>query len=178
MIACNRDLSMFLGERHCSSIDSMCEIAERYAHGRFSFSSSNRFTGYRNPDRTEKSASPGKFSAKEKQNLASGKNGKDRFNSDKTSYKSDKTCFNCGGLGHYSFQCKEPKKQKGLVKGMQLVDWRKMIAEEVDKSVKDALKLVLHAGILQLTCFVGSFMEGQQTRLACSITELRVTFLF
>ena len=142
MIACNRDLSMFLRERQCSSIDSMCEIAERYveAHGRFSFSSSNRFTGYRNPDRTEKSASPGKFSAKEKQNLASGKNGKDRFNSDKTSYKSDKTCFNCGGLGHYSFQCKEPKKQKGLVKGMQLVDWRKMIAEEVDKSVKDALK--------------------------------------
>ena len=37
---------------------------------------------------------------------------------------------------------------------------------------------LLHAGILQLTCIVGSFMEGQQTRLACSITELRVTFLF
>ena len=35
--------------------------------------SSNRFTVYRNTDRSEKSASTGKFSENEKQSLASGK---------------------------------------------------------------------------------------------------------
>ena len=61
----------------------------------------------------------------------------------------------------------------------QIFSKQRKIKESKYKQSPDMDSMLhVHAGILQLTCIVGSFMEGQQTRLACSITELRVTFLF
>jgi hypothetical protein len=107
----------------------MCEVAEMYveAHGLDSFITSGKF---HKPVQNFGGKNISKPPENRSQPPASNKSGK----------TNNIKCYNCGSTGHYQFQCKEPKIAGHIAKGMQSINWKKLIAEEVDKGVKDALK--------------------------------------
>ena len=134
--ACSKEMTMYLKERKCSNINSMCELAEQYveAHGQHSFAS--YFSKNVSASNTFSKSNLKNNSSSEKTNTGKPKQLIQSSNSS-PSFK----CYNCGRQGHKASQCKEPKKQRSSISvhGMLALEQHKAITEAVKEGVKEAL---------------------------------------
>ena len=117
-LSCNKELSVFLKERKCTSIDSMAEAAERYteAHGINSFLSSS---GLKHGNGSGKGSKI--YHTDQRRNDSSSANSYGKTNNSASSFSGKTTtasgkCYNCDGFGHLARNCpssrRKPEKTK------------------------------------------------------------------
>ena len=155
MASCSKECMVYLKERTCDSMDDLREHAEKYveAHGlhRFANSPSKSFTA---------SKPNGRYVAKQGPPVDATESGKHRpsVSYGNRSSASPLKCFNCGQIGHRSYNCREPKRTKSPASGMSLLEQNKTIVEvlkDQQKAMKEMTESFKSTGKSEAnTCFL------------------------
>ena len=172
MNSCSKECSVYLKERDCNTMEDMCNHAEKFveAHGlhRFTFTQSKPFSSNRQN---------GKYAAKQTSATDSTESSKHKpYGSNGTKGSSGPLkCFNCGQVGHRSYQCKEPKRSKpqGQATAMSLVDQQQAMLEamkEMTAAFKSSSKPEVSACLPVETSKVSQDPEVNLLNLTCNAT--------